>query len=99
MTRAFTLIELLRGFHHSLYYLLFIEDGRKKTSTSGRNKRSNPDPLHWQGNLFEYTDGIYTSGAIFDQWRIDNPNGNQPDRPDFSNFGDGPQSGGRDGVK
>jgi uncharacterized repeat protein (TIGR02543 family) len=41
----------------------------------------------FEGNLFEYTDGIYTSGAIFDQWRIDNPNGNQPDRPDFSNFG------------
>lgn len=43
----------------------------------------------YEGNLFEYTDGIYTPGAIFDQWRIDNPDGNQPSRPDFSNFGQG----------
>lgn len=42
-----------------------------------------------EANLFEYTNGIYTPGAVFDQWRVDNPNGNQPNRPDFSNFGQG----------
>jgi hypothetical protein len=41
----------------------------------------------FEGNLFEYTDGIYTSGAIFDEWRTAEPNGNQPMRADFSNFG------------
>ena len=37
--------------------------------------------------MFEYNHGIYTPGKIFDEWRADNPDGNQPNRPDFSNFG------------
>jgi uncharacterized repeat protein (TIGR02543 family) len=41
----------------------------------------------YEGNLFEYTNGIYTPGAVFDQWRIDNPDGNQSSRAEFSNFG------------
>jgi hypothetical protein len=40
-----------------------------------------------EGNLFEYTIGIYTPGAIFDQWRTNNPTGNQPKRSEFNNFG------------
>jgi hypothetical protein len=41
----------------------------------------------YEGNLFEYNEGIYTPGTIFDQWRTDNPDGNQPKRGAFNNFG------------
>lgn len=41
----------------------------------------------YEGNLFEYTDGIYTPGKVFDDWRTENPDGNQSSRPAFSNFG------------
>lgn len=41
----------------------------------------------FEENLFGYNDGIYTPGAIFDQWRTENPDGNQPTRADFNNFG------------
>jgi uncharacterized repeat protein (TIGR02543 family) len=41
----------------------------------------------FEGNLFGYDTGIYTSGITFDQWRTENPNGNQPGRADFSNYG------------
>ena len=43
----------------------------------------------FEGNLFEYTKGIYTPGKVFDDWRTENPDGNQSSRPDFSNFGQG----------
>ena len=41
----------------------------------------------FEENLFGYNDGIYTPGATFDQWRTENPDGNQPTRADFNNFG------------
>ena len=41
----------------------------------------------FEENLFGYNDGIYTPGAVFDQWRTENPDGNQPSRADFNNFG------------
>ena len=41
----------------------------------------------FEGNLFEYTDGIYTPGAIFDEWRTEDPGGLQSSRAEFSNFG------------
>lgn len=41
----------------------------------------------FEENLFGYNDGIYTPGAVFDQWRAENPDGNQPKRADFNNFG------------
>lgn len=41
----------------------------------------------FEENLFGYDEGIYTPGVTFDQWRTDNPDGNQPTRADFNNFG------------
>lgn len=43
----------------------------------------------YEGNLFEYTDGIFTPGAIFDEWRTEDPDGRQSSRAAFSNFGQG----------
>ncbi len=36
--------------------------------------------------LFDYNDGIYTSGIDFDTWRENNPNNNQSWRPEISNY-------------
>jgi uncharacterized repeat protein (TIGR02543 family) len=41
----------------------------------------------FEGNIFGYDTGIYTSGTTFDQWRTADPSGNQPGRADFSNYG------------
>lgn len=41
----------------------------------------------YEGNLFEYVNGIYTPGKTFDDWRADNPNINQAVNPNNSNFG------------
>ncbi|MAN28150.1 MULTISPECIES: CotH kinase family protein [Mesonia] len=36
--------------------------------------------------LFDYNDGIYTSGVDFDTWRAENPDNNQYWRPEWSNY-------------
>ncbi len=36
--------------------------------------------------LFDYNDGIYTSGVDFDTWRENNPDNNQWYRPEWSNY-------------
>lgn len=36
--------------------------------------------------LFDYNDGIYTSGVDFDTWRIENPSNTQYWRPDWNNY-------------
>lgn len=36
--------------------------------------------------LFDYEDGIYTSGIDFDTWRANNPDNNQWWRPDWNNY-------------
>ncbi|MCR5862830.1 CotH kinase family protein [Flavobacterium sp. J372] len=36
--------------------------------------------------MFDYNDGIYTSGIDFDNWRAANPNNNQWYRPDWNNY-------------
>jgi hypothetical protein len=41
----------------------------------------------FEDNIFGYEKGIYTSGITFDNWRTAEPNGNQPGRADFSNYG------------
>jgi hypothetical protein len=36
--------------------------------------------------LFDYDDGIYTSGVDFDTWRANNPTNNQHYRPEWNNY-------------
>jgi hypothetical protein len=36
--------------------------------------------------LFDYEDGVYTSGIDFDTWRANNPDNNQWWRPEWSNY-------------
>lgn len=36
--------------------------------------------------LFDYNDGIYTSGVDFDTWRANNPTNNQHYRPEWNNY-------------
>ncbi|MCC5916195.1 MAG: CotH kinase family protein [Cryomorphaceae bacterium] len=39
-----------------------------------------------EGNLFDYDDGIYTSGVDFDTWRANNPTNAQWWRPNWNNY-------------
>lgn len=39
-----------------------------------------------ENHLFDYNDGVYTSGVDFDTWRENNPDNNQWYRPEWSNY-------------
>lgn len=39
-----------------------------------------------ENNLFDYNDGIYTSGVDFDTWRLENPTNTQSYRPEWNNY-------------